>query len=225
MSSRTEEGYGMQIKILLAFEQKKMREGLRSLLEKYDEFEVAAEADSGESAVALSGEHKPDVVIMDTAMPGMNGVEATLQIIAKAPGAKVIALTMSLERRSAVEMLKAGTSGYVLKERVFEELVDAIREVVSGSTYLSPPVIKIVIGEYVHKQLSEEATLFSVLTPREREILKLVAEGRSTPQIAADMGISAKTVDTHRQHIMDKLNIRGIADLTRYAIREGISPL
>lgn len=215
----------MKIKILLAFEQQKMREGLRSLLEKYDEFEVAAEADSCESTVALTAEYKPDVVVMDTAMPGLNGIEATCRIIAKAPDAKIIALTMNLERRSAVEMLKAGTSGYVLKERAFEELVDAIREVVSGSTYLSPPVIKMVIGEYVHKQLREEAPLFSVLTPREREILKLVAEGRSTPQIAADMDISTKTVDTHRQHIMDKLNIRGIADLTRYAIREGISPL
>jgi two-component system response regulator NreC len=215
----------MKIKILLAFEQKKMREGLRSLLEKYDEFEVAAEADSGESTVALTGEHKPDVVVMDTAMPGLNGIEATRRIIAKAPGAKIIALTMNLERRSAVEMLKAGTSGYVLKERAFEELVDAIHEVVSGSTYLSPPVISMVLGEYVHEKLNEEPSLFSVLTPREREILKLVAEGRSTAQIAADLVISSKTVDTHRQHIMDKLDIRGISDLTRYAIREGITPL
>lgn len=215
----------MKIKILLAFEQKKMREGLRTLLEKYGEFEVAAEADSCESTVALTAEYKPDVVVIDTAMPGLNSIEATCRIIAQAPDAKVIALTMNLERRSAVEMLKAGTSGYVLKERAFEELVDAIREVVSGNTYLSPPVIKMVIGEYVHKQLSEEAPLFSILTPRERAVLKHVSEGRSTPQIAVDMNISTKTVDTHRQHIMDKLNIRGIADLTRYAIREGISPL
>lgn len=215
----------MKIKILLAFKQKKMREGLRSLLEKYDEFEVAAEANTGEETVALTGEHKPDVVVMDTTMPGLNGIEATRRIIAKAPGAKVIALTMNLERCSAVKMLKAGTSGYVLKESVFEELVSAVHEVVSGNTYLSPPVVSMVIGEYVHKQLSEEAPLFSVLTPREQAVLKHVAEGRSTPQIAADMDISTKTVDTHRQHIMDKLNIRGIADLTRYAIREGISPL
>jgi two-component system response regulator NreC len=215
----------MKIKILLAYKEKKMREGLRALLEKYDEFEVAAEADSCESTVALTVEYKPDVVIMDVDMPGFSSIEATRRIIAKAPGAKVIALAMDLERRSVVEMLKAGTSGYLLKERVFEELVDAIHEVASGSTYLSPPVIKMVIGEYVHKQLSEENTIFSVLTPRERAVLKHVAEGRSTPQIASDLDISAKTVDTHRQHIMDKLDIRGIADLTRYAIREGISPL
>lgn len=202
-----------------------MREGLRGLLEKYDEFVVAAEADSGESTVSLTGEYKPDVVVMDTAMPGLDGIEATRLVIAKAPGAKVIALTMNLARRSVVEMLKAGTSGYVMKESAFEELVDAIREVVSGNTYLSPPVIGMVLGEYVHKELREETSLFSVLTPREREVLKLVAEGRTTAQIAADLDISSKTIDTHRQHIMDKLNIRGISDLTRYAIREGISPL
>jgi len=215
----------MKIKILLAFEQKNMREGLRGLLEKYDEFDVAAEADSGESTIALAAEFKPDIVVMDTTIPGLDGIEATRRIIAEAPDAKVIALTMSLERRSAVAMLKAGTSGYLLKERAFDELVDAIHEVVAGSTYLSPPVISMVIGEYVHKELSEETSLFAILTPREREVLKLVAEGRSTLQIAADIDISTKTVDTHRQHIMDKLNIRGIADLTRYAIREGITHL
>ena len=215
----------MKIKILLAFEQKNMREGLRSLLEKYNEFDVAAEADSGESTITLAGEFKPDVVVMDTAMPGLDAIEATRRIIVEAPGAKVIALSLTLERRSAVAMLKAGTSGYLLKERAFEELVVAIHEVVAGNTYLSPPVIKMVIGEYLHKELSEETSLFSILTPREREVLKLVAEGRSTAQIAADIDISPKTVDTHRQHIMDKLNIRGIADLTRYAIREGITPL
>lgn len=215
----------MKIKILLAFKQKKMREGLRSLLEKYDDLEVTAWADNGENTVALTGEHKPDVVVMDTALPGLDGIEATRRIIAKAPGAKVIALTMSLEKSAVVEMLKAGTSGCVLMESAFEELVEAIHEVVSGSTYLSIPVIKMVLGEYIHKQLSEKATIFSILTRREREVLKLVAEGRSTAQIATDIDISMKTVDTHRQHIMDKLNIRGIADLTRYAIREGISPL
>lgn len=215
----------MRTKILLALEQKNMREGLRSLLERYAEFHVAAEADSCESTVTLTGEFKPDVVVMDVAMPGFNGIEAACRIIAEAPDAKIIALTMSLERRSAVAMLKAGTSGYLMKESAFEELVDAIHAVVAGNTYLSPPVIKMIVGEYIHKDLSEEISLFSVLTPRELEILKLVAEGRSTSQIAVDINISTKTVDTHRQHIMDKLNIRGIADLTRYAIREGISPL
>ena len=215
----------MRTKILLALGQKNKREGLRGLLEKYDEFHVAAEADSCESTITLTGEFKPDVVVIDDAMPGLNGIEATCRIIVEAHDAKIVALTMRPERRSAVAMLKAGTSGYLLKESAFEELVDAIRAVVDGNTYLSPPVIKMVVGEYVHKELNEGAPLFAILTPREREILKLVAEGRSTAQIAAEIDISPKTVDAHRQHIMDKLNIRGIADLTRYAIREGISPL
>jgi len=215
----------MKIKILLAYEQKEMREGIRTLLDRYDEFDVAAEADSGECAVAFAAKFKPDVVVMDTAMKGLDGIEATRRIIAEVPGAKVIALAMEPERRSVVEMLKAGTSGYVLKKGAFEELVDAIREVVAGHAYLSPPVISMVVGEYVHAELNKETALFANLTPREREVLKFVAEGHSTAQISANMDISAKTVDTHRQHIMDKLNIRGIADLTRYAIREGISPL
>jgi DNA-binding NarL/FixJ family response regulator len=214
----------MHIKILLADNQKDMREGLRRLLEKYDEFDVAAEADSGESTVALALKFKPDVVVMDVAIPDPNGIEVTRRIIAKAPGTKVIAMSMNLEKHSVVEMLKAGTSGYLLKESAHEELVDAIHEVVAGNIYMSPPVVGLVLGEYVHKQLSEETTIFSILTPREREVLQLIAEGRSSVQIAIDLGISINTVDTHRQHLMDKLNIRGIADLTRYAIREGIIP-
>lgn len=131
----------MQIKILLADEQKSMREGLRSLLEKYDEFDVAAEADSGESTVALASKYKPDVVVMDVAILDLNGIEATRRIIGKVPGAKVIAMAMNLEKHSVVEMLKAGTSGYLLKESAHEELVDAIREVVAGNIYMSPSVV------------------------------------------------------------------------------------
>ena len=215
----------MKIRILLAFKEKKKREGLRTLLEKYDEFVVAAEADGSEGTITITEEYKPDVVVMDSVMPGLESIEAIRSIVAKAPDAKVIALTMNLERCSVVEMLKAGTSGYVLKESAFEALIDTIHRVVSGNTFMRPPVIKRVIGKYVHKQLSEESRAISILTTREQEVLKLVAEGRSTPQIATDIDISMKTVDSHRQHIMDKLNIRGIADLTRYAIREGISPL
>ena len=213
----------MLIKILLADNEKCIREGLRSLLEMYEEFDVAAEADSGENTVLLAGEHKPDVVVMDIAMPGLNGIEATRGIITKAPGAKVIALMMNTESCNVAEMLKAGTSGYLLKERAFEELVDAIREVIAGNIYLSPRISHMISSEYVQRYLSDETSVFSILTPRERETLQLIAEGRSTFQIADAMGISAKTVDSHRQHLMDKLNIRGIADLTRYAIREGIT--
>jgi len=215
----------MHIKILLADNQKDMREFLRSLLEKYDEFALAAEADNSESTIALASECKPDIVVMNAGMPGMNCSEATRRIITEVPGVKVIALAKDVRKHHVVEMLQAGTSGYLLKERACEELVDAIHEVVAGNTYLSPPVLGEVIGEYVHKQLSEKTDVFSILTPREREVLQLIAEGLSTAQIAAAMVVSKKTVETHRQHITEKLNIKGIADLTRYAIREGISHL
>lgn len=215
----------MQIKILLSDNQKSMRQLLRNILEKYHEFDVTAEADSTESTLALVGEHKPDVVVIDIGQPDMDRIEATSQIAAVDPGAKVIVLSLSYERRHVVGMLQSGTSGYLLKESAYEELVDAIREVIAGNIYLSPPVLGEVIGEYVHKQLTEKTPVFSVLTPQEQEILQLIAEGRSTAQIATSKGISTKTVETHRQHISSKLNIRGIANLTRYAIREGIADL
>ena len=216
----------MPIRILIVDDHTVMREGLRSLLERYPEFEVVAEAGGGESAVGLVGEFKPDIVIMDVAMRGLNGIEATRRIIAEAPAAKVIALTVHSERHTMEEMLKAGASGYLLKERAFEDLADAIREVAAGNSYLSDDVPGMASeGRYVHKRGAKDATDLSALTCREREVLQLIAEGRSTAQIAAALDISVKTVDTHRQHIMDKLNIRGIAELTRYAIREGITRL
>jgi len=210
----------MLIRILLAFKEKKMREGLRTLLEKYDEFVVAAEGDRSEGTITITEEFKPDVVVMDSVMPGLESIEAIRSIVAKAPDAKVISLPMNLERCSVVKMLKAGTSGYVLKESAFEALIDTLHRIGSGNSLLVRAK-----GKYVHKQTNEESRVISILTPRELEVLKLVAEGRSTPQIACEIDISMKTVDSHRQHIMDKLNIRGIADLTRYAIRKGISPL
>jgi DNA-binding NarL/FixJ family response regulator len=225
MAKRNKDVYVMQIKILLSDDQKSMREGLRNILEKYDEFEVTAEADSTESTIALVGEHKPDVVVMDVGQPDLNSIEATNRIVAEVQDTKIIVLSLSLVRWHVMEMLKSGTSGYLLKNRVYEELVDAIREVIAGNTYLSTPVLAEVIREYVHKQLTEKTPVFSVLTPQEQEILQLIAEGRSTAQIAVSKGISTKTVETHRQHISSKLNIRGIANLTRYAIREGIADL
>jgi DNA-binding NarL/FixJ family response regulator len=220
---RTEKVCKVKIKILLADSQKDMREALRSLLEKYEEFDVACEAENGESAVALAHACKPDVVVMDVAMPDLSGTETANRIITKAPDAKVIALSMNLEKHTVMELLKAGTSGYLMKERACEELIDAIREVVAGNIYLSPSVVGLVLGEYVHRQLSEQNSIFSILTPREREVLQHIAEGRSTAQIANDLDISTNTVETHRKHLMDKLNIWGIADLTRYAIRAGIT--
>ncbi|MCM2358425.1 MAG: response regulator transcription factor [Geobacteraceae bacterium] len=215
----------MSIRILLADDHKIVRDGLRSLLEKEEGMEVIAEADTGRAAVRLAALLAPEVVLMDIAMPELNGIEAARQIIAAVPGCKVIALSMHADKRYVMEMLKAGASGYLLKDSAFEELAHAIRTALDNRTYLSPQVSELVIGDYVQQLQKGNGSAFSVLSPREREVLQLLAEGNSTAQIAAGLHVSVKTVETYRQHIMEKLNIRNIAELTKYAIREGITSL
>lgn len=214
----------MTIKILLVDDHKIVRQGLRNLLEKEHDFEVLAEAEDGRSAVRLARELSPQVVIMDVGMPDLNGIEATRQVLADAPGIKVIALSMHSDRRFVSNMIKAGASGYLLKDTAFEELVSAIRVVMNNRTYLSPEVSDIVIKDY---SLGPKAdiSVYSLLTAREREVLQLMAEGKSTKQIAELLHVSVKTVETHRQQIMNKLDIRSIAELTKYAIREGLASL
>lgn len=215
----------MSIRILLADDHKIVRDGLRSLLEKEEGMEVIAEADTGRAAVRLAALLAPEVVLMDIAMPELNGIESARQIIAAVPGCKVIALSMHADKRYVMEMLKAGASGYLLKDSAFEELAHAIRTALDNRTYLSPQVSELVIGDYVQQLQKGNGSAFSVLSPREREVLQLLAEGNSTAQIAVGLHVSVKTVETYRQHIMEKLNIRNIAELTKYAIREGITSL
>ena len=215
----------MTIRILLADDHGIVRSGLRSLLERDGGMEVVAEADNGREAVRLARECRPDVVVMDIAMPDLNGVEATRQIIADAPRIKVIALSMHADKRYVMEMLKAGASGYLLKDGAFEELAQAIRAALGNRTYLSPHISEMVIGDYVQHLQKGDGTVFSTLSAREREVLQLLAEGNSTAQIADRLCVSVKTVETYRQHIMDKLNIRSVAELTKYAIREGLTSL
>jgi DNA-binding NarL/FixJ family response regulator len=215
----------MSIRIILADDHKIVRDGLRSLIEKEDGMEVVAEADNGRTALRLAVKLSPDLVIMDIAMPGLNGVEATRQIIASAPQCKVIALSMHADMRYVMEMLKAGASGYVLKDSAFEELARAIRTVLNNKTYLSPAVSEKVVGDYVKLLHKGDGSAFSSLSAREREVLQLLAEGNSTAQIADRMHLSVKTIETHRQHIMEKLNIHNVAELTKYAIREGLTSL
>jgi len=215
----------MSIRIILADDHKIVRNGLRSLIEKEGDMEVVAEAEDGRTAVQLAVQLSPQVVLMDIAMPGLNGIEATRQIIAAAPQIKVIALSMHAEKRYIMEMLKAGASGYLLKDSAFEELAGAIRTALKNKTYLSPPVSEIVIGDYVQQLQKSNGSVFSVLAAREREVLQLLAEGSSTAKIADQLHVSVKTVETHRQHIMEKLNIRSVAELTKYAIREGLTSL
>jgi DNA-binding NarL/FixJ family response regulator len=211
------------IKIILADDHKIVRQGLRTLLEKEPDIEVIAEADDGRMAVRLARELSPQVIIMDVGMPDLNGIEATRQVLAEAPGIKVIGLSMHCDRRFVMNMLKAGASGYLLKDSAFEELASAIRRVLANKIYLSPEISNIVVKDYL--QGGGDETVYTVLTPREREVLQLMAEGKSSRQIADLLNISIKTVETHRMQIQHKLEIYSVAELTKYAIREGLSSL
>lgn len=215
----------MGIKVLIADDHQIVRQGLRHLLEKEPDLVVAAEAEDGRSTVRLAREVRPEVIIMDVAMPDLNGIEATRQIISEMPRVKVIALSMYADRRFVLNMLRAGACGYLLKDCAYEELVRAIRVVLADKTFLSPGVTDIVVKDYMQGALSPENSVFSLLTPREREVLQLMSEGKSTQQIADGLCVSVKTVETHRQQLMHKLNRRSVAELTKYAIREGLTTL
>lgn len=215
----------MSIRILLADDHKITREGLRSLLDKQPDMEVVAEAEEGRTAVRLARELLPDVVIMDVSMPDLNGIEAARQIVGRVPEVKVIALSMHSDGLFVTEMLKSGASGYVLKDCAFEELTWAIHAVVAGKTYLSPSVSGVVVDDYLHRLSKVDFSGTGALTGREREVLQLLAEGNSTKQIALKLHISAKTVETHRLQIMNRLDIHSVAELTKYAIRKGLTSL
>ncbi|MFC2173242.1 response regulator [Acidobacteriota bacterium] len=216
----------MSVKILLADDHKIIRDGLRALVQKQPNMEVVAEAENGRKAVQLSRDLVPDVVIMDIGMPDLNGMEATRQILSQEPGIKVIALSMHSDKRFVAGMLTAGAAGYLLKDCAFEELTQAIRTVVANKSYLSPGVTGVIVNDYVqHLEDSDEFAPAPVLTAREREVLQLLAEGSSTKQIAYNLNVSAKTIETHRRQIMEKLDLRSVAELTKYAIREGLTSL
>lgn len=213
----------MSIRIILADDHRIMCEGLCHLLLKQQDFEVVAEAEDGTMAVRLTRQLSPDVVVMDVSMPNLNGIEATRQIIAKNSNVKVIALSMCSAKQFVVEMLKAGASGYMLKDCAFEELVYAIHTVLKGQIYLSPGITTFVIKDYLRFS-KFDPSVFSVLTDRERGVLQFIAEGKTTKEIAFFLNVSSKTIETHRQQIMNKLDIHSIAELTKYAIREGLTP-
>ena len=214
----------MTIKILLADDHRIMRDGLYALLKNEPDIEVVAEGNDGREAVEMSRKLKPRVVIMDMSMPGLNGIEATRQILALGDDVKVLALSMHADKRFVMGALSAGASGYVLKDCAFEELVQAIHTVAMNQTYLSPSIADIVVESYRHSQPSPDQS-FSVLTPREREVLQLLTEGTSIKDTASLLRVSTKTIETHRQHIMEKLHTHSVAELTKYAIREGMTSL
>ena len=215
----------MNIRVIIADDHKILRQGLQALLQREPDMEMLAEAEDGRQTVTLVSELIPHIVIMDVKMPTLNGIEATRQILSNHPDVKVIALSIYSDRRYVINMLKAGAHGYLLKDCAFEELAQAIRLVMANKTYLSPGVAEIVVKDFVQRVPDTSQSAFSVLTNREREVLQLMAEGQSTSQIAELLHISVKTVDTHRQQIRHKIGIKNVAELTKYAIREGLTSL
>jgi DNA-binding NarL/FixJ family response regulator len=213
-------------RILLADDHMLFRQGLRAMLEKNRDMNVVGEARNGRETVQLAQRLSPQVVIMDITMPDMNGIEATRKIVGRDPKIKVLALSMHSNRRFVLEILKAGAKGYLLKDCAFEELTAALRSVLRDKIYLSAEIADTMLNDYVRDSArKKDGSVFSLLTPREQEVLKLLTEGKSAKQIAYVFGLSVKTVETHRQKIMSKLNIHSIAEMTKYAIREGLTSL
>jgi DNA-binding NarL/FixJ family response regulator len=213
----------MSIRVLLNDDHEIVREGLRTLLEKEPGIDVVAVADNGRTAVQLARDLRPDVAVIDLAMPGMNGFEATRRMIVENPDIRILVLSMHSARRYMVEALAAGAKGYLMKDCTPAEFVGAIRAVAENQTYVSPKLAGVIIKDYLKRFPDTVPAVSSILSSREREVLQLVAEGENTKEIAFTLGLSKKTVETHRQQIMKKLNLFSIAELIRYAIREGLT--
>ena len=214
----------MTVRVLVADDHKIVRDGIAALLAHESDLnaEIIATAVDGRTTVALAQKLKPDLIIMDVGLPDLNGIEATRQICSNDQNVKILALSMHSEKLFVERMLRAGASGYLLKDCAFEELRRAILEILSGNIYLSPVLIGTVIRDNLRSGTIDE---FVCLTGREREVLQLIAEGKTTKEIANRLGVSTKTVETHRQRLMDKLGIHTIAGLTKYAIRDGLTTL
>ena len=213
----------MGIKILIADDHKIVREAITSLLDNEVGMSVVAEADNGRIAVQLASQLRPDVVVMDIAMPNLNGIEATRQIIRELPQTKVLMLSEQSDRRCVCEALRAGASGFVPKRCDFAELVTAIRNLSANHTYLSSEITAVVVDSYIHRRSDQDNSAYSVLTNREREVLQLIAEGMSTKRIARELHLSAKTIEWHRSQLMKKVHLTSIAELVKYAITEGLT--
>ncbi len=211
----------MTIRVLVVDDHATVREGLKSWIDAQPDMAVIGEEKDGNSAIEAAGEHMPDVVVMDITMPDMNGVEATRRIVSQLPHVRVLCLSAHADDHLVSAMLQAGASGYVLKAAAARELVEAVRAVAANQTYLSPAVASAVVRDY-RSYLSEPEQVRK-LTSREREVLQLLAEGHDTADIARRLSISVKTVATHREHIMEKVDLHNISALTKYAIREGIT--
>ena len=211
------------IRILLADDHTVMRSGLRLLLERQPNLEVVGEAADGMEAVELAGEEKPNVVVMDIAMPHLNGVEATRQIVSRSPDTAVVILSMHSDESYVIRSLKAGARAYLLKDSAEADLIAAIHAITEGKSFFSPGVRRLLKEDYMHKMAELDAEdSYELLTNREREILQLVAEGKSNKDVANLLNLSLYTVETHRTHILRKLNLHSVPELILYAVRKGI---
>ena len=215
----------MKVRIIIADDHQIMREGLKALLEKHSSLQVIAEAESGIQTLEIAHREHPDVIIMDIAMPDINGIEVTRQLKAEMADVKIIALSMHSDRRFVSEILKAGASAYVLKQSAFEDLESAIKAVMANRSFLSADILETVVSDYVNQLNGSEYDAYRQLSDRERQVLQLIAEGNSTKEIAYKLHVSIKTIESHRQNIMGKLGIRTLAGLTKFAVREGLTSL
>lgn len=215
----------MTLRVLIADDHQLFRDGLRSLLQRSAGFTVVGEAGDGLEALRLCNELRPDIVLLDISMPGLNGVEATRRIAAEVPHTRVLILSMHADRRFVAETLRAGASGYLLKDSAFPEVVRAIQSAMEGHVFLSPAITDVVAQDFAVRVPPPQNSAFQLLSPREREVLQLLAEGLATKEIADRLSVSAKTVETHRRQLMEKLGLHSVAELTKYAVREGLTPL
>jgi DNA-binding NarL/FixJ family response regulator len=213
----------VNITILLAEDHRIMREGLIALLEKEPGFQVVGEAANGRSAVRLATELNPDVVVMDVAMPDLNGIDATRQILAENRQTRIVALSVHCDRHFVRGMLQAGACAYLLKHAASQELLQAIHQVMAGRVYLSPEIAGLVVEDY--KAPVPDTSVFGVLTPREREVLQLLVEGKSAREVAEALFLGVKTVEAYRREVMEKLGCKSLAELVKYALREGLISL
>jgi DNA-binding NarL/FixJ family response regulator len=214
-----------RIRVLLADDHEMVRVGLRSILEKGCGATVVAEAEDGRTAVRLARELTPDVAFLDITMPGLNGIEATREIRIDSPGTRVIAVSMYSDRQFVSEILRAGASGYLLKNGAAREVGPALDAVLAGRVFLSPSIAEVVVDAFVRRPAEQTETPFDLLSGREREVLQLLAEGLTNKEIASNLNLGIKTIETHRAQLMEKLRIHTVAGLTKYAIRHGLTPL
>ena len=212
-----------RVRILLADDHTVVRQGLRKLLEERPDWEVIAEAGDGREAVRLAEQHKPDVAILDVAMPLLNGIEATRQIARRVPSTRVLVLSMHADEAYVTQILQAGATGYLLKDSADVDLLKAVGEAARGKSFFSPAIARVMLDDYV-RQLADKGVTdrYDSLSEREREIFQLIAEAKTNKEIAALLNVSPSTVETHRAHIMEKLDLHSAAEIVLYAVRRGV---